>query len=235
MKYRKTIWSIALILFYFLFRFIIEGKTEAKNYYTIISYTSNGHGYLYLVSIATFNCFIFLMFANTFVKHFSVQLLIRLKRTVLFLKNEGIMFLCALIFNVCFLLPHLLFYIIYYGIDSMKEIHFFAILICQFVVLILYYFMIGNIYMLVYIKTFKPYIGFLIAFSISVALTFVNMIFNIYTPIECISVFSSYYESNNPLILIFKNAFWVFVPIIIIISIFNLFQIKNKDVISHEH
>ena len=42
MKYRKTIWSIALILFYFLFRFIIEGKTEAKNYYTIISYTSNG-------------------------------------------------------------------------------------------------------------------------------------------------------------------------------------------------
>ncbi len=89
--------------------------------------------------------------------------------------------------------------------------------------------------MLVYIKTFKPYIGILIAFAVSVALTFVNIIFNIYTPIECISVFSSYYESNIPLILICKNAFCAFAPIIIIISIFNLFQIKNKDVILHEH
>ncbi len=235
MKYKKTIWCIVLLLFYFFFRFIVEGKTEAKSYYTITSYTSNAHGYLSLVSIATFNCFIFLMVLNSFIKHFSAQLLIRITRTALFLKNEVIMILSTLFFITCLIFPHVIFYIIYYGFDNINNIHFFEALVCQIVTLFLYYFTIGNIYMIIYIKCFRYYISVLIAFSISAVFLFANKIFNIFTPITAITAFSDYYEGNITLNSIYIKAFSIFIPIILIILILNLFQIKNKDIIAYEN
>lgn len=235
MKYKKIVWCLALFLFYFFFRFIIEGTTKAKSYYTITSYTSNGHGYLYLVSIATFNCFVFLLFVNSFVKHFSTQILVRMTRTVLFLKNEIIIAICTLLFSVCFLLPHLIFYFVYYGFKSMGEIHFFQVLMCQFVLLSLYNFMIGNFYLFVCIKSFKFFISILASFILSSVFVFTNMILNIYTPIAAVAAFSDYYDGNIPLISIYLKAFLVFTPVIIIVALLNLSQIKNKDIIAYEH
>lgn len=235
MKYKKIAWCLALLLFYFFFRFIIEGTTEAKSYYTITSYTSNEHGYLYLVSIATFNCFVFLLFVNSFVKHFSTQILVRMTRTVLFLKNEVIIAICTLLFSVCFLLPHLIFYFVYYGFKSISEIHFFYVLICQFVTLFLYYFMIANLYLLFYYKSFKFFISIIISFALSSVFVFANMILNIYTPIAAVAAFSDYYDGNASLISIYGKSFSVLIPVIILFSLLNLFEIKNKDIISYEH
>lgn len=234
MKYKKTFWCLVLTLFYFFFRFVIEGKTEAKSYYTITSYTSNGHGYLYLVSIATFNCFVFLLFINSFVERFSTQLLVRMTRRALFLKNEIITAICTLLYSVCFLLPHLIFYFIYYGLEMMNEIQFFYVLICQFVTLFLYYFMIANFYLLFYYKSFKLFISIIISFALSSIFVFANMILNIYTPIAAVAAFSDYYDGNASLISIYGKSFSVLIPVIILFSLLNFFEIKNKDIISYE-
>lgn len=235
MKYKKTFWCLMLTLFYFFFRFVIEGKTEAKSYYTITSYTSNSHGYLYLVSIATFNCFVFLLFINSFVERFSTQVLVRMTRRSLFLKNEIITAICTLLYSACFLLPHLVFYFIYYGLEMMNEIQFFYILICQFVILSLYYFMIANFYLLFYYKSSKLFISIIISFIVSSVFVFANMILNIYTPIAAVAAFSDYYDGNVSLVSIYVKSFLVLIPVIILFSLLNFFEIKNKDIISYEH
>ena len=117
----------------------------------------------------------------------------------------------------------------------MKELHFFKILICQYLLMTLYYFTISNIYIIIYIKCFKPYISILITFLISSIGVFMYIVLNVNTPIASIMAFSDYYEGNLTLNSIYLKAFFVFLPIILILLITNIFQVKNKDIILYEH
>lgn len=235
MKYKKIIWLFILITIFAIFRFIVEGKNEFNSFYLMPDFMSNNYGYLSYFSLATYHCLTYILFFTSFLEPMSSQVIIRTTRIRLMKRYEATAIICSTIFVFIYILPHILFFIIYYDIAALTSIGFFNVIICQVISLILYYILFSQLFIFIYIKTFRYFISIFLIFLLSTVLMFMYHILKISTPIRYIMICTEYYFDNVEIKKIYFNTLIVFIPMILITAILNIILIQKKDVIKREH
>lgn len=234
MKFKnKNIIQYSMILIYFvIFRYIIEGRNDSNSFYHLIDFTSNHQGYLSYFSLSTFHSLVFLFILNSDTLHYSNSILMRISRKNLFYKNLKKSIFTSAIFVSIYSLPHIVFMI--YNFDSAKlnELNFYQIYLIQCVSIFLYYFLISQIFTYVYYKTSAPVISIIIVFFISSLLMFAFHLFKITTPIKWTLICTQYYFNGKSIEFLIKTLL-PFIPLIFIFAITSKFELENKDVLPH--
>lgn len=229
MKFKYYLGFAFLILFCFIYRFIFEAKSIPPEFFNIINETTNTAGYLVYIHTATFYTAFFVFILCRCIICAYNQILIRVSRRKVFVRNLIISLICSVLFSVCFLLPHLLYMCIKHDMTELRSINFLNLMLIQLLSYSLYYFITSNVLMLIYYLTLNRVLSQIITIGLNMTLMFGYRILHIKSPIETTLVFTKFYAGVSESQIIFQML--PLFPIFILIVAASYLVFSGKDVL----
>ncbi len=229
-KIQPFLFPLLFLLFCFIYRFLIEGISESTSFYQITDYTINTSGYLNYFHTATFYTIIYLFLLGKKIYKLSNQTLVRISRKNLYYKNNIIAIKSSFVYALLLLVPHLIFMYKHFDFSTLIELNFNNIMSIQFISYFLYFFLIGNIMLLIYYLTINNTLSQLLTITISILLMFAYKLLNIYSPIEFVLVCTKYYSYGLTVENLIISLLF-FIPIIFVFLLSQIQILKERDVL----
>lgn len=217
------------MVFCLIYRFVVEGRNPENDFYEIIDFTINTSGYLSYIHTATFYTVFYVFIFGKMIIRTTNQKAIRMSREKIYYKNLRLSIICALVFVICFLLPHLLFMTTNYSNSSLIKIDFYKIMILQFIANLLYFIITSRIMLVIYYLSLNCIASQLAVIGINTILMFGYRLLKISSPIEFTLVCTRFYNGRQ-LNAITKELLML-IPITVIFMLAEKILIKGRDIL----
>lgn len=238
MKYKRLTYSLVLIIvFSFLWLHLNRNYLpllDELGLQGMIYLTSAYAGYNSIISHASIYAVFFLLLYVLSAPNNCIQIFIRKKRIDIILTEYKRLLCAALQFAGLFMGVLVIFTAIFEKKEMIFETGFWLGVVIIFVILVLYYFFIGTIYVFFRLVITSNTKSFVFTFIVSILLLCFSRFMSIWTPVSNIDIFDLLFEKKLYLEEVMFNSIKI---IILIVAIFYITYVmfKEKDILDEKN